>query len=136
MVFEDPVAKGGGAAAVFAGEGDEVAGLNLGLVSPVFWEAAFFFWFGGLEGGRGGAYFYLGGGAVGSGWFGLVGFGGGEDEFIKFESVFTHREVDFVKAGFGDIDPDLTEDAGVDFLGALFGVPGPLVLLGPLHFGS
>ena len=188
LVFEDPVAEGGGSTSVVAGKGDKVTGLDFGRISPVLWEAALFLiggvlllvfedpvfkgrgtlvvrlgevdvvgglngrrrtpvrrirvfrsgllWRGDFEGIREAAYFDPGGGAVSPGWFGLVGFGGGEDELVKFEPILAHREVDFVNSGGGDIEPDLAEDADVDFFGALFGVPGPLLFLGPLHAGS
>ena len=66
----------------------------------------------------------------------LIGLRAGENEFIKLEAVFAHREVDFMKASARDIDPDFSEDADVDFFGALLVVPVPFVFGDPLHAGA
>ena len=66
----------------------------------------------------------------------MVRLGGGEDEFVKFEAVFAHGEVDVVETGVWDVDPDFSEDAGVDFFSALLAVPCPLIFFSPLHAGT
>lgn len=83
--------------------------------------------------GGGGVGFRAGGGLVGFGRVSGLGFGFGEDEFVEFESVFAHGEVDCVVSGLIDIEVDFAEDAAVSFVGALFVVPVPAVFGGPLH---
>lgn len=50
----------------------------------------------------------------------------GEEDFVEFEAVFAHGDLDGVETGGGDVEGEDAGDAGVFFGGALGGAPVPV----------
>lgn len=125
-VCADPFFQCAGTHSVAAGEGDTVASLMARDLTPAFREGRAR----GVSGDEADC-----GAEIGDGFF-LIGFGKSEHEFIELEAILAHREVDFVKTSGGDIDPNFSEDADVDFFGTLFVIPMPFILGDPLHAGT